>query len=170
MKASEGALGTGRHRRPHERSAHYRFQRHGPKWCVPRFSESDSWIVPIRRLRLPTREGETSVLACGPRQAPPLVLLHGSGANASHWFADLPAWSEHFRVYAVDLVGEPGLSAPSLPDLSTEAGALWLDDVLSGLGVERTAMVGTSLGGWTALDYAVRRPGRLTRLVLSCPG
>ena len=126
--------------------------------------------VPAEQLRLPTREGETFVLACGPEQAPPLVLLHGSGANSSTWFADLPAWSEHFRVYAVDLVGEPGLSAPSRPDLSTEAGALWLDDVFEGLGLERAAVVGMSLGGWTALDYAIRRPDRVTRLALMCPG
>ncbi|WP_017586419.1 alpha/beta fold hydrolase [Nocardiopsis ganjiahuensis] len=125
--------------------------------------------VPTGQLHLPTREGETFVLACGPEQAPPLVLLHGSGANSSTWFADLPAWSEHFRVYAVDLVGEPGLSAPSRPDLSTEAGALWLDDVFEGLGLERAAVAGMSLGGWTALDYAIRRPDRVTRLALGCP-
>ncbi|MGW5880494.1 alpha/beta fold hydrolase [Nocardiopsis terrae] len=126
--------------------------------------------VPAEHLYLPTREGETFVLACGPEQAPPLVLLHGSGANTTTWFADLPAWSEHFRVYAVDLPGEPGLSAPSRPDLATEAGALWLDDVFAGLGLEQTALAGMSLGGWTALDYAVRRPDRVTRLSLLCPG
>ena len=126
--------------------------------------------VPAEHLHVPTREGETFVLACGPEQAPPLVLLHGSGANSSHWFADLPSWSRHFRVYSVDLVGEPGLSAPSRPDLGTEAGALWLDDVFEALGVESAALVGMSLGGWAALDYAIRRPDRVTRLSLLCPG
>ncbi|GAA1103895.1 alpha/beta fold hydrolase [Nocardiopsis metallicus] len=125
--------------------------------------------VPAEHLLAPTREGETFVLACGPEQAPPLVLLHGSGANSSHWFADLPAWSRHFRVYSVDLVGEPGLSAPSRPDLSTEASALWLDDVFEALGLERAALAGLSLGGWTALDYTIRRPDRVTRLALGCP-
>lgn len=125
--------------------------------------------VPTEQLCVPTREGETFVLACGPEQAPPLVLLHGSGANSSTWFADLPAWSEHFRVYSVDLVGEPGLSAPSRPDLSTEASALWLDDVFEGLGLESAAVAGMSLGGWTALDYAIRRPDRVTRIALACP-
>lgn len=126
--------------------------------------------VPTEQLRLPTREGETFVLACGPEQAPPLVLLHGSGANSSIWFPDLPAWSEHFRVYAVDLVGEPGLSAPSRPDLSTEESAMWLDDVFEGLGLDRAAVAGMSLGGWAALDYTIRRPHRVSRLVLGCPG
>lgn len=126
--------------------------------------------VPAEQLYVPTREGETFVLACGPEQAPPLVLLHGSGANGSTWFADLPAWSEHFRVYSVDLVGEPGLSASSRPGLSTGASALWLDDVFEGLGLDSAAVAGMSLGGWTALDYAIRRPDRVTRVALLCPG
>ncbi|GAA1465469.1 alpha/beta fold hydrolase [Nocardiopsis exhalans] len=126
--------------------------------------------VPAEHLRVPTREGETFVLACGAEQAPPLVLLHGSGANSTTWFADLPGWSRHFRVYSVDLIGEPGLSAPSRPDLSTEASTLWLDEVLDALGVDSAALVGLSLGGWTALDYTIRRPERVTRLALLCPG
>ncbi|QKW39722.1 alpha/beta fold hydrolase [Actinomadura sp. NAK00032] len=130
----------------------------------------DDWPVPAERVRVPTREGETFVLVSGPPDAPPLVLLHGSGANAVMWREDVAVWSRHFRTHAVDLVGEPGLSAPSRPALGTGAVALWLDDVLDGLGIADAAVVGTSLGGWTALDYAVRRPERVTRLVLMCPG
>ncbi|NEA21622.1 alpha/beta fold hydrolase [Actinomadura bangladeshensis] len=130
----------------------------------------DAWPVPAEQVRVPTREGETFVLVSGPPDAPPLVLLHGSGANAVMWRDDVAVWSRHFRTYAVDLVGEPGLSAPSRPVLGTDAVALWLDDVLDGLGVADAAVVGASLGGWTALDYAIRRPERVTRLVLVCPG
>ncbi|MEV5559879.1 alpha/beta fold hydrolase [Nonomuraea wenchangensis] len=130
----------------------------------------ETWPVPAEWLRVPTREGETFVLASGPPDAPPLLLLHGSGANASMWRGDVPTWSRDFRTYAVDLVGEPGLSAPSRPALGSDAVALWLDDVLEGLGITGAAFVGTSLGGWTALDYAIRRPERVTRLALTCPG
>ncbi|WP_436763774.1 alpha/beta fold hydrolase [Streptosporangium sp. V21-05] len=130
----------------------------------------DAWPVPAEHVRVPTREGETFVLVSGPRDAPPLVLLHGSGANTSMWRGDVATWSRHFRTYAVDLVGEPGLSAPSRPALDSDAVSLWLDDVLEGLGITGGAFAGTSLGGWTALDYAIRRPGRVTRLALICPG
>ncbi|MBF6331750.1 alpha/beta fold hydrolase [Nocardia transvalensis] len=128
------------------------------------------WPVPAEQLRVPTREGETFVLVSGPADAPPLVLLHGSGANTTTWRGDIAALAQRFRTYAVDLVGEPGLSAPSRPALNSEAVALWLDDVLAGLGITRTAMAGMSLGGWTALDYAIRRPDRVNRLALACPG
>ncbi|WP_405135962.1 alpha/beta fold hydrolase [Nocardia sp. NBC_01388] len=105
-----------------------------------------------------------------PLNAPPLVLLHGSGANSSTWRGDIASWSRDFRTYSVDLVGEPGGSAPARPKLNSDAVALWLDDVRAGLGISRTAVVGMSLGGWTALDYAVRRPDRITGLALLCPG
>ncbi|MBB5079549.1 alpha/beta fold hydrolase [Nonomuraea endophytica] len=130
----------------------------------------NAWPVPAEHIRVPNREGETFVLASGPQDAPPLVLLHGSGANTSMWRGDVATWSRHFRTYAVDLVGEPGLSAPSRPALGSDAVALWLDDVLEGLRVTKAAFAGTSLGGWTALDYAIRRPERVTRLALMCPG
>jgi pimeloyl-ACP methyl ester carboxylesterase len=130
----------------------------------------DRWPVSAERLTLPTREGETFVMASGPKDAPALLLFHGSGANATMWMRDVVAWSEHFRVLAVDMIGEPGLSAPSRPPLASDAYALWLDDVMRGLGLERASIVGVSLGGWLALDYATRRPERVERVVLLCPG
>lgn len=128
------------------------------------------WPVRADQLRLPTREGETFVLTCGAEDAPPLLLFHGSGTNTAMWMGDVAMWAKHFHVYAVDMIGEPGHSAPSRPPLDSEAYALWLDDVLEGLGVERAAVVGASLGGWLAVDYATRRPHRVERLALLCPG
>ncbi|MFE2157015.1 alpha/beta fold hydrolase [Streptomyces lydicus] len=130
----------------------------------------DAWPVPAEHLRVPTREGETFVVVSGPEDAPPVVLLHGAGANTTMWQDDITTWARHFRTYALDLVGEPGLSAPSRPSLASDAPARWLDDVLDALGIARAAFVGTSLGGWLALDYATRRPERVDRLALLCPG
>jgi pimeloyl-ACP methyl ester carboxylesterase len=128
------------------------------------------WPVPSEWLSIATREGETFVVACGPPDAPPLLLFHGSAANSAMWIGDVASWAHDFRVYAVDLAGEPGLSAPSRPPLASEAYALWLDDVLRELDLSRVSIVGVSLGGWLALDYAIRRPGRVDRLALLCPG
>jgi len=127
------------------------------------------WPVGNRQVRIPTREGETFVIECGPEGAPPLVLLHGSMMNSAMWLGDVGTWAKHFRVYAVDVIGDAGLSAPSRPALNTDAHALWLDDVMSGLGIERASFVGTSLGGWLALDYATRRPQRVDGVVVMVP-
>jgi pimeloyl-ACP methyl ester carboxylesterase len=47
------------------------------------------WPVPSERLSIPTREGDTFVVACGPLGAPPLLLLHGSAANSAMWIGDV---------------------------------------------------------------------------------
>ncbi len=107
----------------------------------------DEWPVPNDQISVPTREGETFVVACGPPSAPPVILLHGSAFNSASWMADVAEWAGRFRLYAVDVIGHPGLSAPFRPTYDSDAHALWLDDVLDGLGLEKAAMVGISLGG-----------------------
>jgi pimeloyl-ACP methyl ester carboxylesterase len=129
----------------------------------------DQWPVPKTELQLPTRQGSTFVLACGPESAPPVVLLHGAQANAAAWMLDIALWSTRFRLYAVDMIGEAGFSARVRLELPGDAHALWLDDVFQGLGLSRAAIVGMSLGGWLALDYAKRRPAAVLALALICP-
>lgn len=129
----------------------------------------DRWPVARTELHLPTRQGQTFVLACGPETAPPVVLLHGAQANAAAWMLDVATWSTKFRLFAVDMIGEAGLSARVRPELDGDAHALWLDDVFKALGLSRCAIVGTSLGGWLALDYARRRPDAVAALALMCP-
>jgi pimeloyl-ACP methyl ester carboxylesterase len=126
--------------------------------------------VPLHHRVIPTREGETFVLACGPEDAPPVVLLHGAGSNSAIWRDEAPRWSSTRRLYMVDIIGEPGLSAASRPSLESDAYARWLDDVLDELGVASAAFVGVSLGGWLATDFAIRRPNRVERLALRAPG
>lgn len=142
----------------------------GGRAVVQRYRELlADWPVPAEHLRLPTREGETFVVSSGAPDAPPLLLLHGSGSNALMWAADVASWSQHFRVHAVDMIGEPGLSAASRPPMASDAHALWLDDVLRGLDITRASVVAISLGGWLALDYATRHPERVERMALLCP-
>ncbi|WGS54373.1 alpha/beta hydrolase [Paraburkholderia sp. D15] len=127
------------------------------------------WPAPCRHLTLPTREGHTFVLASGPEHAPAVLLLHGSQTNSASWMRYVSDWAQRFRVYAIDVIGEAGLSAPSRPPLASDAYALWLDDVMQALQLDRAAMVGISLGAWMALDFAIRKPARVERLALLCP-
>ncbi len=130
----------------------------------------ERWPVPNRRHRIPTREGETYVVESGPEEAPVVLLLHGTASNSAMWLGDVPAWSRRLRVFAVDIIGDAGFSASSRPPLDTDAHARWLDDVLAALSLDGVSLVGISLGGWLALDYATRRPERVEKLVLINPG
>jgi pimeloyl-ACP methyl ester carboxylesterase len=142
----------------------------GAQMVAERYREfHKSWPQNARQLRVPTRQGETFVMSCGPAEAPPLVLLHGAGSNSAMWTADAAVWSTQYKIYAVDVIGEPGFSAESRPPLNSDAYALWLDDVFRGLGIERFSLVGMSLGGWLAIDFATRQPSRVERMVLIVP-
>ncbi|MCI2416562.1 alpha/beta hydrolase [Saccharopolyspora sp. K220] len=129
----------------------------------------ESWPVDNEQLRVPTSEGETFVIVSGPATAPPLVLLHGSGSNSAQWMSRIADLTTHFRVHAIDMIGEPGLSAPSRPPLSSDRYATWMGAVLDFLGLAQVRLMGFSLGGWLALDFATRCPSRVERLALSCP-
>jgi pimeloyl-ACP methyl ester carboxylesterase len=135
-----------------------------------RYSELlERWPVPCEQRRVATREGETFLVACGPASAPALLLLQGSGANAAMWMRDVTSLAEHHRVFAVDVIGEPGFSAPSRPPLGSDAYALWLDDVIQAVGLTRASFLGVSLGGSIVLDYAMRRPDRVEKVVVVNP-
>jgi len=127
------------------------------------------WPVPSEEMMVPTRLGATFVLASGHLDAPPVVLLHGSGGTSAMWLGDVASYVDTHRVYAVDIPGEPGLSAPTRAPLASGAYADGLEDVLAGCGPRPVRLVGLSLGGWLAADFATRRPERVERLVLLSP-
>jgi pimeloyl-ACP methyl ester carboxylesterase len=124
------------------------------------------WPVPSQQHSISTSFGDTFVVASGMPSMPPLVLLQGSGANAAMWLRDVATLSALHRVYCVDVIGEPGLSAPSRPRLDATTYAGWLREVLDGLGLAHASMIGVSLGGWLALAFATTEPERVDRLVL----
>ena len=66
--------------------------------------------IPHEQISVDTRFGKAFAIAAGKKEAPVLVLLHGSGINSAMWIGDIEKYSEHYRVYAVDLQGEPGKS------------------------------------------------------------
>lgn len=133
---------------------------------------ADYWPTPYETLTIPTRHGNTFIIASGEESAPqmPLVLLHGAASNSGIWAADVVEYSRQRRVYAVDLPGEPGKSAPNRPPWDSPAYAEWLEDVFDALKLEKAALIGVSQGGWTALKFATCKPERVGKLVLLCPG
>ncbi|MBI5549098.1 MAG: alpha/beta hydrolase [Deltaproteobacteria bacterium] len=127
------------------------------------------WPVPAETREVPTRHGSTSVISSGNRSGPSLVLLHGAASNALMWIADVAELGLSHRVHAVDIIGEPGRSAPTRLPYAGSGYADWLADVLDGLGLRTTRLAGISQGAWLALSFATRHPERVERLVLLSP-
>jgi pimeloyl-ACP methyl ester carboxylesterase len=100
----------------------------------------------------------------GPADAPVVVLLHGIAGSSHTWDPVLPHL-EHLRVIAPDLLGH-GASAKPRGDYSLGAFASGVRDLLELIGVDRATVVGHSLGGGVAMQFAYQFPERCERLVL----
>lgn len=100
---------------------------------------------------------------------PLLVLLHGIAGSSSTW-EEVGGWLERgHRVIAPDLLGH-GESAKPRGDYSLGSYANLVRDLLGALGDERATLVGHSLGGGVAMQFAYQFPERCERLVLVSSG
>lgn len=128
------------------------------------------WPHQPEQIYVDTSEGKTFVLTSGPVDAPPLVLLHGTLSNSATWMGDVQLWAKGYRVYAIDIIGEPGKSAETRPNMNSQMYSSWLAQVFEVLKLDRPIIVGLSLGGWMALDFATTYPDHIAGLVLLSPG
>ena len=127
------------------------------------------WPAPNKQIMVPTSYGDTFVMASGKEDGSAVLMFHGSSTNAAIWMYDARVLGKTHRVYAVDIIGEPGKSAESRPALECSNYAGWLIELMNGLGIEKAAIVGNSLGAWMALCLASSEPQRVTKLVLLAP-
>ena len=104
------------------------------------------------------------VEVCG--KGPAVVLIHGGNTDRRMWNDEFASWSKLYQVIRYDVRGfgrstRPSESYQSHEDLLT---------VLDSLHVRKASIVGLSLGGRIALDFAITHPDRVTALVLAGPG
>ncbi len=129
----------------------------------------DCWPVPFTELDVPTRFGQTHVIASGPESAPPVILLHAYFATAMAWYRIAGALSQHYRTYAVDIIGEANKSRPTRAIASLDDSLQWFTELLQGLQIEQTCLVGNSFGGFVATYYAMHLKERILKLALIGP-
>ena len=102
-----------------------------------------------------------------------VVLLHGGGPGASgmsNFGRNLPVFAQKYRTLVVD---QPGFGGSDKPEFTSQFFTFSADallKLLDELGIERAHLVGNSLGGGTAVRFALRYPDRAGRLVLMAPG
>ena len=128
------------------------------------------WPVPYEELDIPTRFGATHVVAAGAKNAPALVLLHGYMATSVMWSPNVADFAKSYRVYAVDIMGQPSKSIPGEPVRSAADYVAWLTETFDALHLDRACLVGMSYGGWLALSFVLAAPERVSKLVLLSPG
>lgn len=100
---------------------------------------------------------------------PVLLLIHGIGDNSETWNDIVPHLAQNYTVIAPDLLGH-GKSDKPRADYSVAAYANGMRDLLSVLGIDRVTVVGHSLGGGVAMQFAYQFPHMVDRLVLVSAG
>lgn len=97
-----------------------------------------------------------------------LVLIHGLGASAERWEHVIPHFSKHFTVYVPDLIGF-GLSDKPYADYTLDFFVQFVRSFLNALGIKKTSIIGSSLGGQIAIEYAANNQETTEKLILVSP-
>ena len=119
--------------------------------------------IPVTERRMELAGVPTAVLDGG--DGPPVLLLHGPAANATHWAGVVPALARTHRVVVPDL---PGHGASGTADGALDAPRVlaWLGALIARTCASPPVLVGHALGGAVAMRFAVEQGHRLAGLVL----
>ena len=131
-------------------------------WLEARYAGGAGAYRDVDGVRLHVRDS-------GPRDAPALILLHGFGSSLQTWDGWVGRLSTTYRVVRLDLPGFGLTGADPTGDYSDRRGVQLLAGLMDRLGIRRASLVGNSLGGRLAWQFAVQDPQRVHRLVLISP-
>lgn len=104
----------------------------------------------------------------GPSDCKTLILLHGIGASAERWSRVIPTLSRDYRVIAPDIIGF-GYSDKPLVEYTMDFFIDFFESFLDNLGISEASIIGSSLGGHIATEFAIRFPHMVEKLVLVSP-
>jgi pimeloyl-ACP methyl ester carboxylesterase len=105
----------------------------------------------------------------GPRNAPVVILLHGFGGSLQTWADWTPLFEPTLRVISLDLPGAGLTGAEPSGDYSDARGMVVLLALMDELGIQRASLIGHSMGGRLAWQFAATHPDRVAKLVLVSP-
>ncbi|MGW5385092.1 alpha/beta fold hydrolase [Nocardia sp. NPDC003963] len=105
----------------------------------------------------------------GAGEREPFLLLPGTRSGAPVFADNMPGLLAQRAVYALDLLGEPGMSVQDRPIDNHADQARWLHEVLRELPEPGFHLLGLSIGGWTAANLAVHAPEKVASLILIEP-
>jgi pimeloyl-ACP methyl ester carboxylesterase len=102
-------------------------------------------------------------------QGPDVLLLHGLGGTRASMFETAAKLSRHYRIHAPDLPGFGSSSKPAFGGYNAGWFAESMLGLIDELGIERTHVVGNSMGGRIAIELGLVAPERVGSLGLLCP-
>jgi 2-hydroxy-6-oxonona-2,4-dienedioate hydrolase len=110
----------------------------------------------------------TRYVQAGPKDAPAVVMLHGTGGTWEAYMATLGPHSEHFNCFALDFVGS-GYSGKPPHDYEITDYVEQVAAFMSAVGINKASLIGISLGAWVAVRFASTYPDKTLKITLNAP-
>lgn len=110
----------------------------------------------------------TRYARAGSPDAPALIMLHGTGGTWEAFMATLGPHAEHFNCFAIDFMGS-GYSEKPPRDYVIADYVNQIAAFMAAMGIEKTSLLGVSLGSWVAMRFASTHPDRVEKVTLNAP-
>lgn len=127
------------------------------------------WETTFHEMYIQTSAGNAHVIVSGLKDAEPVVLLHGMNASSTMWYPNIKAFSQNYRVYAIDNLQEPGKSQLIGKVKDIDEVVNWYIEIFDQLKLDRFTLIGASKGGWLAVKIALKHRSRISNLILLSP-
>jgi pimeloyl-ACP methyl ester carboxylesterase len=125
------------------------------------------------KLDVDTSFGRTRLLAAGheKKHLKPLLFVPGARTCGIFWDANnhLHLLGDKYRIYLLDVIGQPSLSDGNCPKVKDESYGVWLDEVCEKINFEKGVFIGASFGGLLIFKLAAVAPERIEKAVLMNP-
>lgn len=129
---------------------------------------SHMMTTPFRQGYLTAGGLRTRYVEAGEAHLPPLVLLHGTGGHWEAFCATIGPLSEHFHVFAPDMMGCGFTDKPDKP-YEVKDYVAHVVAFMDAVGVDHADFIGVSLGAWVCTRLALAHPARAGRMILVAP-
>ncbi|MGB2128162.1 MAG: alpha/beta fold hydrolase [Flavicella sp.] len=116
-----------------------------------------------------TSFGTTHVIACGDDEKPPMILVHGSNGCAPIALETYKDLLGKYKLYAVDVLAQPNKSAETRLSMKDTSYGIWMQEVISGLGLQQVSLAGFSFGGLIILKTLEYQENNIKEVFLSSP-
>lgn len=116
-----------------------------------------------------TSLGSNHILKVGDKSKPPLLCLHSMLTSSAHLVSELQLLSDHYHIIAPDLPGQSIRGLETRFSYKDNSFADWLLEIINELGLGKIRLLGVSLGGFAALQFAEIYPEKVHSLVLIVP-
>jgi pimeloyl-ACP methyl ester carboxylesterase len=128
------------------------------------------WDVAYKEEFIETDYGQSHVIISGEENEEPLILLPGLFADATMWYPNVKALSQHFKVFSLDMPNYGGKSKPAgKPVTGFSDYHTWFTQILKHYQIKEAPVAGLSYGSWLALALAREMPDTVSLLVLLDP-